>query len=89
MNLQNLLDGAVNVVFARRLAVVDLDRECSTGNGKSSGVSEETGKLLVSCRHEKDIIYTFSAFMVADVTMTLRSRRLVRTENSASVNQMK
>lgn len=46
MNLENLLDGAVNVILTRRFAVERLDRECSAGNCELRCVAEEIRKLV-------------------------------------------
>ena len=77
MNLQDLLDSAVHVVFAWRLRVECLDGECSTGNGEGWCIAEEFGKLVPSIRDESNgdrIWITFSAFIVAEVTINFRSR---------------
>lgn len=48
MNLQDLLDGAIDIILAWRFAVVYLDWECSTRNGECSSIAEEAGELVVS-----------------------------------------
>ena len=42
MDLEDLLDGAVDVVLARRLAVEDLDRERSSGDGERRGATGQS-----------------------------------------------
>ncbi len=83
MDLQDLLDGAIDVVFTRRFAVEDFDRECTPWDGKVRSVPKEPRELVywaISwCSASGAFRRTFSAFMVADVTMSLRSRRLVKT----------
>lgn len=81
VDLQHLLDGGIDIVFARRLAVEDFDGEGTTGDGKLSCTAKEARKLdsqLVATITGASM-RTFSAFMVADVTISLRSRRRVRT----------
>lgn len=83
MNLENLLDSAVNIVFTGGLRMKYFDRECTTGNGIRWGISIEPGELVSSLNSGpatwKILTLTFSAFMVADVTMSFRSRRRERT----------
>jgi hypothetical protein len=85
VNLQYLFDSAIDIVFARRLAMEDLDREGPTRNGEIRRFAEEVGELdryalsvdRIEPSHHR--LLTFSAFMVADVTISLRSLRRVRT----------
>lgn len=50
VNLQGLLDGAVNIVFAWRLAEEDVDGESSTRDREAGRVVEEAGELCGSQR---------------------------------------
>jgi hypothetical protein len=45
MDLEDLLDSRVDVVFAWRFAMEDLDGERSTGDGKGRSVAVEVGEL--------------------------------------------
>ncbi len=47
VNLEHLLDGAVDVILTRRLAMEYLDRESSARNGEVRGLTEEVRKLRV------------------------------------------
>lgn len=88
MNLKSLFDRAVNVVLAGGFAEQDVDGERSTGNGEAGCIVVELGELR---RRAREMISggiagaegaegrTFSAFIVAEVTMSLRSRRRERT----------
>jgi len=83
VNLEDLLDSAVNIVIAGGLRMKYFDRECTTGNSVRWGISVEPGELVSSLNKGstawKIATLTFSAFMVADVTMSFRSRRRERT----------
>ena len=89
VDLQDLLDGTVDVVFAWRLAVEDFDGESPAGNRVGRGITKETREL-----QEKRIVRavlatkidepTLSAFIVAEVTISLRSLRRVRTTDAIS-----
>ena len=46
MDLEHLLHGAVDVVLARRLGVVSLNGECTTGDGEAGRVAIELRELL-------------------------------------------
>lgn len=84
MNLEDLLDSAVNIVFTGRLRMEHFDRKSPTGNGICWSISVECGELVSSLNRVsamwKISDLTFSAFMVADVTMSFRSRRRERTD---------
>ena len=45
VNLQDLLDGTVDVVFTWRLAVKDFDRESPAGNRVGRSIAKESRKL--------------------------------------------
>ena len=45
VDLQHLLDGRVDIVFARGLAVKDLDREGTSGNGELGCTAKEAREL--------------------------------------------
>lgn len=49
MNLQNLLDRRVDIVFARRLAVEDFDGERSARDSETRGFAVKVGKLKEIC----------------------------------------
>lgn len=49
MDLQDLLDGAIYVIFAWRLGVEDLDWECTSRNVEAWRVAVERGEFL--CIH--------------------------------------
>ena len=91
MDLQDLLDGAVDIVLARRLRVEDLDRESTTRDGEAWCIAIEVGELR--CKISLDEygvseLHTFSAFIVAEVTMSLRSLRRVKTKRDVSFAQI-
>ena len=82
MYLEHLLDGTVDVIFTRRFRVEHLHWERSSWNGESWSIAVELGELA----HRSELNtedgmeqLTLSAFMVADVTISLRSRRRERT----------
>jgi hypothetical protein len=80
VDLEDLLDSAVYIVLTWRFAVEDLDRESPTRNGVGSGVTEEGRELCTSLDiNGTRLELTFSAFMVADVTMSFKSLRRDRT----------
>ncbi len=88
MDLQDLLDGAVDVVLARRLRVEGLDRERPPGDGERRRIPIERRELQEqgwqSVQLRRLHARTFSAFMVAEVTMSLRSLRRDRTSNRSA-----
>lgn len=53
MDLKNLFDGAVDVVFAGRFGVEYLDRECSARNGVTGRVPVKSGELYTKIRSQK------------------------------------
>lgn len=61
----------------------DLDGKGASRNCKDGGVPIKVGELCMSSKHQPRTVstmgLTFSAFIVAEVTMSLRSRRLVKT----------
>jgi hypothetical protein len=84
MDLQYLFDRAIDIVFTRRFRMKDLDGKGASGNCKDGGVPIKVGELrIMSSQHHPRTVsimdLTFSAFIVAEVTMSLRSRRLVKT----------
>lgn len=50
MDLQDLFDRRVDIVFTRRLAVENLNGESSSWDGELRGISKEAGKLRDSQR---------------------------------------
>ena len=89
MNLQDLLDCTIHVVLAWRLGVKDLHRECTTGDGKAGSVAVELGELdkwALSGRFcaMGERFLTFSAFIVAEVTISFKSLRRDRTAKRVS-----
>lgn len=79
MDLEGLLNGAVDVVFARSLAEKNVDGEGSTRDGVIRGIVKESRELSEAINPQKgwDLARrrTFSAFMVAEVTINFRSLR--------------
>ena len=89
MNLQDLLDCTIHVVLAWRLGVEDLHRECTTGDGKAGSVAVELGELekwALSGRFRVmgERFLTFSAFIVAEVTISFKSLRRDKTAKRIS-----
>ena len=83
VDLKNLFHRAVYIVFARRFGMEGLDRKRPTGNGKTWCIPVECRKLPPSSEFLPDKIRrarTLSAFIVADVTISFKSRRRDRTE---------
>jgi len=63
--------------------VIDLDRESSSRNGVRGGVTEETRELFVSADIDTSQPFrTFSAFIVAEVTINFKSLRRVKTSDT-------
>lgn len=92
MNLQDLLNRTIDVILARRFAVDDLDWEGTPGNSEAGGLTIEIRKLT-NKRHQalsniRSNKLTFSAFMVADVTINFRSRRLDNTKEVCSTSEV-
>ncbi|SRR5258708_1170083 len=54
VDLEHLLDGAVNVVLARRFGGEDFDWEGSTRDGEYGGVSVKVGEFLGVHRGRRD-----------------------------------
>ena len=85
MDLQDLLDCAVHVVLAWRLRVENLDRECTTGDSEARCVAVELGELInalsicVPVSRKPQNVFTFSAFIVAEVTINFKSLRRDKT----------
>ena len=83
MDLKYLLHSAVDIIFTRGFGVENLDREGTSGNSKCWCIAVESRELCnvsTSLREKFGPCFTFSAFMVAEVTMSLRSLRRDRTE---------
>lgn len=97
MNLQSLFDSTIDIVLARSFAEQDIDGECSSGDGETRCVVVELGELpkfdeCISVVRKPvradpfQVRLTFSAFIVAEVTISLRSRRLDKTAHRGSTS---
>jgi hypothetical protein len=89
VNLESLLDSTVDVVLAGGLAEEDVDGERSSRDGEARCAIVELRELherIVSIFEQgtREERLTFSAFIVAEVTMSLRSRRRDKTTTTWS-----
>ena len=84
VDLQHLFDGTVDVVLTWRLGVEDLDRERPARDGERGRVAIEGRELNESVSItpgiSRSISHTFSAFMVAEVTISFKSRLRDKTK---------
>ena len=84
MYLQDLLHGAIHIIFAWGLVMEYFHREGAPRNGESRRISVEvrelTGEYLAKFRIHIEVLQTLSAFIVAEVTISFKS--LLRDKTS-------
>ena len=92
VDLERLLNRRIDVIFARGLAEEDVDGEGPAGDRKARRVVVEGrelrgGKKALAAGHDHGTsrklraLLTLAAFIVADVTISFKSRRRDRTEH--------